>query len=77
MKRRGRSNQDWTPEEDAQLLEDIKSGKPYAVALKYKRTAIRLMSQGFAEIWTRRVRAYVKSEAAKMLKASSLRLVND
>lgn len=40
MKRRGESNQDWTPEEDAQLLEDIKMGKPYAVvALKYKRTA--------------------------------------
>lgn len=39
MKRRGKSNQDWTSEDDAQLLEDIKAGKPYAiVALKYKRT---------------------------------------
>jgi hypothetical protein len=39
MKRRGKSNQDWTPEEDAQLLEDVKEGKPYAlVALNYKRT---------------------------------------
>jgi hypothetical protein len=39
MKRRGKSSQDWTLEEDVQLLEDIKTGKPYAiVALKYKRT---------------------------------------